>query len=339
MDPMFVSCGVFMRRDLHHWISHTFNAKPSDRALRNPTMETLDSSPSTTIHSKPQTSSPSPFPSSVLRLWRQAAQRNLRNRWSQFASHRDRWSSLSSAARSHATALVNSHLSLRYLPNLELGVLSDMPDIRNRACLKLIKRQELHRRKLLLAYKDMVCIVSDMINVSRSMKCFFKGSSNSPLLQFSYSSEDRSDCGDGGDGGGIPVFAFLSITSHEKFAEELIQMFSLELCLKRLLVLEFMSIGYDTSQVNQLHWSAELYADEFRDLRDCNLYCEVTHAPVPPRLRDGKSDMVALRFDNQPNPEVLQVYLTTWLAEVNIETFRMNEIFAVVGEEMHVSIF
>ncbi|KAG4378650.1 hypothetical protein GLYMA_17G077251v4 [Glycine max] len=86
----------------------------------------------------------------------------------------------------------------------------------------------------------------------------------------------------------------------------------------RLLVLEFMSISYDTSAVKQLHWSTQLYDDEFKDLRDCNLYCVVTHGPVPPRLRDGKSGIDALRFDNQPNPEVLQVYLTTWLAEVNM---------------------
>ncbi|KAL2645908.1 hypothetical protein AAZV13_05G020000 [Glycine max] len=198
--------------------------------------------------------------------------------------------------------------------------------------------KELQRSKLVLSYKDMVGIVSDMINVSRSMKCFFKGSNNSPLLQFSYNSADQSDSGEGGEGGGIPVFTFYSITSHEKFAEELIQMFSLELCLKRLLVLEFMSIGYDTSAVKQLHWSTQLYDEEFKDLRDCNLYCEETHGPVPPRLRDGKSDIDALRFDNQPNPEVLQVYLTTWLAEANIDTPKVNEIFAIVGEEMQVSV-
>lgn len=46
------------------------------------------------------------------------------------------------------------------------------------------------------------------------MKCFFRGSNNSPLLQFSYNSEDQSDSGDSGDGGGIPVFAFWSISSH-----------------------------------------------------------------------------------------------------------------------------
>lgn len=115
-------------------------------------------------------------------------------------------------------------------------------------------------------------------------------------------------------------------------------MFCLELCLKRLLVLEFMSIGYDTSEVKQLHWSTQLYDDEIKDLRECNLYCEVTQGPVPPRMRDGKSEIGALRFDKQPNTEVLQVYLTTWLAEANIDTLKVNEIFAVVGEEMHVSI-
>ncbi|TKY55042.1 hypothetical protein E2542_SST19456 [Spatholobus suberectus] len=302
-------------------------------------METLDSAlstPSRTSDSKPQTSSP--LPPSVLRLWRPASQRNLRNQWSQLASCKNRWSSVSSTGRSHATSLVNSHLSQRYMPDMKLGVLSDMPGIRKKACLKLFKRQELQRSKLLLSYKDMVGIVSEMINVSRSMKCFLKGSNNSPLLQFSYNSADQSDFGDSGDGGGIPVFAFYSITSHEKFAEELVQMFSSELCLKRLLVLEFMSIGYDTSEVKQLHWSTQLYDDEFKDLRDCNLYCEVTHGPVPPRLRNGKSDIGALRFDNQPTPEVLQVYLTTWLAEANIDALKVNEIFAVVGEEMHVSI-
>ncbi|RZC10597.1 hypothetical protein D0Y65_011055 [Glycine soja] len=297
---------------------HSYNCRAT---LLNSAMETLDSAvstPSRTSDSKPQTSSP--LPPSVLRLWRPAAQRNLRNQWSQLVSCKNRWFSASSVGRSHATALVNFHLSQRYMPDMKLGVLSDMPDIKKRACLKLFKRQELQRSKLVLSYKDMVGIVSDMINVSRSMKCFFKGSNNSPLLQFSYNSADQSDSGEGGEGGGIPVFTFYSITSHEKFAEELIQMFSLELCLKRLLVLEFMSIGYDTSAVKQLHWSTQLYDEEFKDLRDCNLYCEETHGPVPPRLRDGKSDIDALRFDNQPNPEVLQVYLTTWLAEANIDT-------------------
>lgn len=92
------------------------NGNPARSNCSNSSMETLDSespSPSTTTASKPQPSSP--LPSSVLRLWRQAAQRNLRNRWTQLASYKDQWSSISSAARSHATALVNSHLSIRYI--------------------------------------------------------------------------------------------------------------------------------------------------------------------------------------------------------------------------------
>ncbi|KAI4343943.1 hypothetical protein L6164_011231 [Bauhinia variegata] len=278
-------------------------------------------------------STSSPLPPSVIRLWRPAAQRNLKNQWPKLASYRQQWCSISSSARSHATALVNSHLSQRYMPNMELGVLNDMPDIRKRACFKLFKQQEQQRSKLLSSYKDMVAVVSDMKNISRSMRCFFKGENNSPLLQFSSFPEDKSDSG---DGGGIPVFTSLSISSHEKLADELIQMFMLELCLKRLLVLEFLSIGCDDSQVNQLKWSDELYPGEFNHLSNCNLYSEETYEPAHPRLRCRKCEMVYLKFDSKPNSEVLQVYLTSWLAELNIDYFRVDEIFDMVGEEMHV---
>ena len=77
--------------------------------------------------------------------------------------------------------------------------------------------------------------------------------------------------------------------------------------MQRFLVLEFMSLGYDTSQVKQLSWSAELYAGESKHLSDCSLYCEETHGPVLPRSRDGKCDMFALTFDNQPTSDVLEV--------------------------------
>ena len=49
-----------------------------------------------------------------------------------------------------------------------------------------------------------------MVNTSRSMRSYVKGTSSSPLVQFSCSSEDKNDAG---DGGGIPVFAFWSISS------------------------------------------------------------------------------------------------------------------------------
>jgi len=92
-----------------------------------PTMETLDpqtpspsSSSSTISYSKPtnpsvQNQNPSPMPPSLTRLWRPAAQRNLRNQWSKLVSCRKQWVSSSSSGKSHATSLVNAHLSQRYL--------------------------------------------------------------------------------------------------------------------------------------------------------------------------------------------------------------------------------
>ncbi|KAF5957691.1 hypothetical protein HYC85_004916 [Camellia sinensis] len=115
-----------------------------------------------------ESSRPTPPPPSVTRLWRPAAQRNLRNQWTKLASYRQQWSSSSSSSLSQATSLVNSYLSQRqflvytcilslgYMNDMELGVLSDMPNIRKKACWKLLKQQELHRRKLLSFYKDMV---------------------------------------------------------------------------------------------------------------------------------------------------------------------------------------
>ncbi|PSS33508.1 hypothetical protein CEY00_Acc03895, partial [Actinidia chinensis var. chinensis] len=181
-------------------------------------------------HQNPSTESSisSPLPPSVTRLWRPAAQRNLRNQWSKMASYRQQWKSFSSSARSHATSIVNSYLSQRYMNAMELGVLSDMPDIRKKACWKLFKQQKLHRSKLLSSYKDMVDVVMHMVKTSRSMRTFLKGSS-SLLVQFSSNSEDKNDHG---DGGGIPVYAFWSISYFEELAQELIQMFTLELNLK-----------------------------------------------------------------------------------------------------------
>ncbi|RZB66110.1 hypothetical protein D0Y65_041958, partial [Glycine soja] len=74
-----------------------------------------------------------------VRLWRPAAQRNLWNQWSQLVLCKNRWFYASFAGRSHATALVNFHLSQRYMPDMKLGVLSDMLDIKKKACLKLFK--------------------------------------------------------------------------------------------------------------------------------------------------------------------------------------------------------
>ncbi|KAG8476933.1 hypothetical protein CXB51_030283 [Gossypium anomalum] len=268
---------------------------------------------------KPQSlssrSSPFPLSSSSERLWRPAAQRNMRNQWSKIASYGQQWLSSSSSARTHATSLVNVYLSQKYMPLMELGALKDMPDIRKKASLKLFKQQ--------------VGVVVNMVNASQSMRCYLKGGNSSSLVHFSSSSEDVNDTG---DCGGVAVFGFWPISSFEKLAEELIQMFKLELSLK------FLSISCEVSQGNQFCWSDELYPGEFGDLKACNLYSDETFEPLRPRLKDRKSDMPTLRGNHQPDQEILQVYITTWLAEVNIDVHRVDEIIAVVGEEIHVSL-
>ncbi|CAK7352928.1 unnamed protein product [Dovyalis caffra] len=263
----------------------------------------------------------SPLPPSETRLWRPAAQRNLRNQWSKLASYRSQWVSSSSAGRSSATSLVNTYLSRKFIPSMELGVLSDMPDVRKKASSKLLKQQELYRSKLLSSYKDLhalktnsgnnklmrnyvavvlsfhiganllldfseeesyrgvqlnvVAVVTHMVNTSSSMRCYVKGTNNSPLIQFSYRSEDKNDAGDGGE---IP----------------------------RLLLVELFTISCEAPQVNEFCWLNELYPGEFDDLRICNLYSKDTSGPVTPRLMEGKSDMPTLKFNSQPNHENLQ---------------------------------
>ncbi|XP_022135578.1 uncharacterized protein LOC111007492 isoform X2 [Momordica charantia] len=155
------------------------------------------------------TPSSSPLLPSVIRLWRPSAQRNIRNQWSKLSSLKQQWASFSSTGRSHATSIVNAYLSQKYMPSMELGSLTDMLDIRKKACLKLSKQQELYRSKLISLYKDMVDVVVQMVNTSRLMRCYFKGSGSSTLIKFSTSSEDNHD--DAGDGGGIAVFTSLTI--------------------------------------------------------------------------------------------------------------------------------
>ncbi|CAA3016346.1 uncharacterized protein LOC111402362 isoform X2 [Olea europaea var. sylvestris] len=284
-----------------------------------------------------QSSSPSsaPAPSSAIRLWKPAAQRNVRNQWSKLLALFQDWCSSSSSARSHAISLVNSFLSQKYMNGMDLGVLSDMPNIRTKACQKLFKQQELYRCKLLSCYKDMVAIVTRMVNSSRSMRCYLKGSRTSPLAQFSCSSQNDNDSG---DAGGIPVFTFWSIAAFE-LASEVVQMFTSELNLKRLLVLELLSISDErVLQEIELHWSDEFYEGEFDDLSTCNLYLEEACEPVFPSLRSSRSSTSSMQSKHQADSDVLQVYLTTWLAEVNIDRCRLDEIFAIVGEEMHVNL-
>ncbi|XP_047968535.1 uncharacterized protein LOC125212411 [Salvia hispanica] len=279
---------------------------------------------------------PSPSSSSSeARQWRPHAQRNLRNQWSKLNLLRQDWRSASDAGRSHATAIVNSYLSQKYMDGMEFGVLSDMPNIRRNAAYKLFMQQELNRGRLLKSYKDMVGILTDMVRICKSMRCYYIGTSNSPLAQFSFSSEDGNDSG---DCGGIPVFQFCSIASFEKLALEITKMFILDLNVKRSLVVEFLSI-YDekVAEAMVLQWSDELYEGEFGDLATLNLYSAETHKLNPPSLSNCNSSTSNIQSKRQQDSIVLEVSLTTWLADVNIDKYRIEEIFGIAGEEMHVN--
>ncbi|XP_057519897.1 uncharacterized protein LOC130800404 isoform X2 [Amaranthus tricolor] len=257
----------------------------------------------------------------MLRLWRPQAQRNVRNQWSKLSSLRQQWYPSYSSGRSHATSLVNSYLSHRYMDAMDLGVLSDMPNIRKKACVKLLKQ--------------LVSIVVDMTNASKSMRCFLITTSGSSIQQFSNSSENGNDAG---DGGGAPVVTFLSISAFETLAEELVEMYKQELILKRLLVVElFSKVCKEMEQFNHMSWGEELYHGEADDLIMCNLYAEDKAEPILPDISGWKSKSSYVESDINPNHDVLQVYITTWLAEVSIDAFRVEEIFSTVGEELRMS--
>ncbi|KAL4566478.1 hypothetical protein LXL04_030593 [Taraxacum kok-saghyz] len=286
------------------------------------TISSLSSSEST-HQSRLQNSSPKSSPFPVNRLWRPAAQRNMKNQWSRLNSLRQDWIASSSTARSHATSLINAYLSQRYMKDMEMGVLIDMDDIKKKASCKLLKQQILHQDKLISSYKNLVTTVVNMVNASTSMRCFLKGGTNSPLIQFSNTSEDIND---NGDGGGIPIFTFWSISIFEKLAQELVHMFKLELHLKRLLVIEFLSLGRKEDGINKrLSLLDEIYEGEFGNLS----LCKLDHIE--------ESESTCVQPNCQPDSDVLQVYLTAWLTDVNIDRLRVDDIFSEVGEEMHVN--
>ncbi|KAL0680704.1 hypothetical protein Bca4012_047551 [Brassica carinata] len=274
---------------------------------------------STSQFPPPASPSPSPSPASLsssssssMRLWRPAAQRNLRNQWSKLSTFRQQWLAACSGGKSHATSLVNAYLSQTFVPAMKFGALSDMVGIKEKTLKKLSKQQSSYRIKLLSSYKEMVAVVVEMVNVSRSLRCYMKPSSGS-IIHFSGSKEDSDD---GGDCGGIPVFNFLNVSAFENMAEELVEMFKREV---------------------MLNWSAELYHGEFDDLSKCSLYSMEVDAPILPRLREDNLGISSVSHTNQPTSEILQIYLTTWLAEINIDSHRMDEILAMVGEEIRLT--
>ncbi|KAG5377188.1 hypothetical protein IGI04_041784 [Brassica rapa subsp. trilocularis] len=272
----------------------------------------------------------SPSPASSVRLWRPPAQRNIRNQWLKMSACRQQWIAACSFGMSHANSLVNSYLSQTFVPMMKFGVLSDMFDIKKKALNKLYKQQSSYRDKLLSSYKEMVAGVVEMVNVSTSMRCYMKSSSGS-IVQFSCSKEDSKNSG---DCGGIPVFSFWNISTFEKMAEELVEMFKCEVMVKRLLMMELVSLSSEVPKPVRLSWADELYQGEFDDLSKCSLYSMEVSEPIFPRLKEDNLCISSVSHTTQPTAEMLHMYLITWAAEVNIDTHRKEEILAVVGEEI-----
>ncbi|KAK3147997.1 hypothetical protein QOZ80_3BG0289340 [Eleusine coracana subsp. coracana] len=295
-------------------------------------METSAATPTRPPHRNPTAASPSPSPSS-LRLWRPAAQRNLRNQWSRLVKAKDDWLAAADEGLSHATALANAHNLFRFMPGTDLGALKDMPGIRDKARGKLALREEQYRSMLLSSYQEMVHALSPLVNASRSMRCFSNVPTNSALARYS---DCQADVNDSGDGGGIPVFKWLSILEFEGLAQELVDMFVSELMLKRLLVLELLWITLkDVGEYEALDWEDELYDGESNEFQSIGLQAGET-CRLPENWRVYISG--TQRRGDAPSYEVLQIYLVTWRANVNVKKSRLNEIFelAITEEGMPV---
>ncbi|KAL0774866.1 hypothetical protein Bca101_040018 [Brassica carinata] len=107
-----------------------------------------------------------------------------------------------------------------------------MVGIKEKTLKKLSKQQSSYRIKASIFVQGNGVVV-EMVNVSRSRRCYMKPS----IIQFSGSKEDSDDAG---DCGGIPVFNFLNVSAFEKMAEELVEMFKRRVILKMSYLLTYL---------------------------------------------------------------------------------------------------
>lgn len=114
-------------------------------------------------------------------------------------------------------------------------------------------------------------------------------------------------------------------------------MFVSELKLKRLLVLElfFLTLKEGVEHPTSLDWGDELYDGERNTLQSVGLQSGES-CPLPENWCADISG--GQRLGNPPSHEALQVYLTTWLANVNINMGRVDEIFELVEEDMQIKL-
>lgn len=276
---------------------------------------------------------------SVHRLWRPAAQRQVRNAWAMLHAHRSAWTTSSVALVSSATALVNASLSLRYLQSMDLGVLEEMDGIRNKVQVKLQRQQEGFLEQLLASYSGLVTALNLMLQTSKSMRTYIKGSGDGPIIEFS---NEPSIDGDNGDGAGVPVFATLPLSAFEMLADEVVAMYEAELKVKWLLVSELYSIVYPEAKVDLSQEGLENFCKSEMEFRDTTEEKTSLLTGLPNLV--AKSDFWNMSWSQvidltkkQPKGELhrdtLQVYLTTLLAEVNIDKNRIEDITVMVNDE------
>lgn len=173
------------------------------------------------------------------------------------------------------------------------------------------------------------------------MRTYIKGSGDGPIIEFS---NEPSLDGDNGDGAGVPVFATLPLSAFEMLADEVVTMYEAELKVKWLLVSELYSIVYPEAKVDLSQEGLENFHKsevEFKDTTEEKTSL-LTGLPNLVAKSDFWNmswsqviDLAKKRPKGELHRDTLQVYLTTLLAEVNIDKNRIEDITAMVNDEMN----
>lgn len=204
-----------------------------------------------------------------------------------------------------------------------------MNGIHSKAHTKLLYLGEASFLDLLTSYKSLVESLTAMQKAKGAMRTYLKGPVTGPFVEFTDQQHLDSDAG---DGDGLAVFSALSVYTHEMLAQELLDMFIAEIKIKWLVILELYFLLYSG-------------VDDYKKAETKKLMygAHVESASKLPGIFDGELEHDAFVATQQGSGgnvkrEVLEVYLTAWLAEVNIRNSRKSEILRVVSEEMQFAI-
>lgn len=212
---------------------------------------------------------------------------------------------------------------------MDFGVLKAMKGIQANARRKYFHQGEVSFMELLKKFKELVENLSAMLKAKGRMRAYLRRPSGS-LVEFS----DRQHLSeDTGDGDGLAVFSALSVSTHEMLAQELIDMFMAEIKIKWLIVSELHSLFYSEVEIDS---TKKAVSTELMH----NIYVETTLKLPEIFNKEHEHDAFSMQQGSgaKVKREVLQVYLTALLAEVNIRKSRKDEILRVVSEEMQCTI-